>query len=140
MSEAVANLGCDGLNAEVQRDMAAAPGPAETVAALLSAREDGPLWYRGMASEPEADFAPKLDGILQRLGARAVVMGHTPVASTSITSRFGGRVLLIDTGMLGGEFYPKGRASALEMRGEVLTAIYEDGRRVPITAPALATR
>jgi hypothetical protein len=81
-----------------------------------------------------------LDSILRRLGARAVVIGHTPIAGGQTTTRFGGRVVLIDTGMLGGEFYPRGAASALEMRGETLTAIYEDSRRVPITAPALATR
>jgi len=81
-----------------------------------------------------------LDSILRRLGARAVVLGHTPIASGQITTRFGGRVVLIDTGMLGGENYPKGIASALEMRDGALAAIYEDGRRITITAPPVATR
>jgi hypothetical protein len=93
-----------------------------------------------MASEPEDAFAPTLESILRRLEARAVVVGHTPLADGRITPRFGGRVVLIDTGMLGGEFYAKGTASALEMQGETLTAIYGDGRRVPITVPALATK
>jgi len=140
VSERVAALGCDGLNAEVQRDLAAVPVPDDKITSLLSATEDGPLWYRGMASDPETEFAPKLDGILQRLNARAVVVGHTPLADARITTRFGGRVVLIDTGMLGGESYPKGSPSALEMRGDALTAIYADGRRVPVTAPALATK
>jgi hypothetical protein len=140
VSDAVANLGCEGVNAEVRRDLAAVPVPADTLKALLSSTEDGPLWYRGMASEPEAAFGPTLDGILRRLGARAVVIGHTPVADARITTRFDGRVVLIDTGMLGGEFYTKGTASALELRGQALTAIYEDGRRIPLTAPALATK
>ena len=140
VSDTAANLGCQGLNAEVERDLAAAPVPPDKVKSLLSATEDGPLWYRGLASEPEATFEPTLDSILRRLDARAVVIGHTPVADGQITTRFGGRVVLIDTGMLRGEFYPRGVASALEMRGQALAAIYEDGRRVPITAPALATR
>ena len=140
VSDRVANLGCDGLNAEVQRDLAAVPVPNEKITSLLSATEDGPLWYRGMASEPETEFTPMLTSILQRLGARAVVVGHTPLADARITTRFGGRVMLIDTGMLNGEFYPKGIASALEMRGDALTAIYADGRRVPITAPSPATK
>jgi len=68
-----------------------------------------------------------------------VVIGHTPVAGGRITTRFGGRVVLIDTGMLNGEFYPGGVASALEMQGDTLTAIY-DGRRDRIMAPALSTQ
>ena len=138
VSDKVANLGCQELNAEVQRDLAAAPVPTEKITSLLSATEDGPLWYRGMASEPEATFEPMLDSILRRLGARAVVIGHTPIPGGQITTRFGGRVVMIDTGMLGGEFFKTGAASALETRDGALAAIYEDGRRVAITAPALA--
>jgi hypothetical protein len=138
VSDAVANLGCDGLNAEVGRDLGAAPVPADKITTLLSAKEEGPLWYRGMASEPESAFEPMLDSILKRLDVRAVVIGHTPVANGQITTRFGGRVVLIDTGMLNGEFYPKGVASALEMRGNTMTAIYQDGRRLPLTV-SLAT-
>ena len=135
VSDTVANLGCPGLNAEVQRDLAAAPVPADKIKSLLSATEDGPLWYRGLASEPEATFEPMLESILRRLDARAVVIGHTPIASGQITTRFGGRVVLIDTGMLGGEFFPKGSPSALETSNGALTAIYEDGRRMTITVP-----
>jgi len=140
VSDKVANLGCQELNAEVQRDLAAAPVPTEKITSLLSATEDGPLWYRGMASEPEATFEPMLDSILRRLGARAVVIGHTPIPGGQITTRFGGRVVMIDTGMLGGEFFKTGAASALETRDGALAAIYDDGRRVPITAPPVATR
>ena len=140
VSDAVANLGCDGVNAEVRRDLAAVPVPPEKLSALLSSTEHGPLWYRGMASDPEDAFRPTLDLILQRLRAHAVVIGHTPVADARITTRFDGRVVMIDTGMLGGGFYPKGTGSALEMRGQALTAIYEDGRRIQLTAPALATK
>jgi hypothetical protein len=140
VSDTVANLGCQGLNAAVQKDLAAAQIPADNITSLLSATETGPLWYRGMASEPEDTFEPMLDSILKRLGARAVVLGHTPTPTGQITMRFGGRVVLIDTGMLGGEHYPRGVASALETREGALAAIYEDGRRVPITAPPVATR
>ena len=140
VSDTVANLGCQGLNEEVQRDLAAAPVPTEKITSLLSATETGPLWYRGMASEPEATFEPMLDSILRRLNARAVVIGHTPIPNGQITTRFGGRVVLIDTGMLGGDFFKAGAASALETRDGALAAIYEDGRRVTITAPALATK
>lgn len=140
VSDMVANLGCEGLNAEVQRNLAAIPVPPEQLTSLLSSREDGPLWYRGMASEPEASFEPMLDSILKRFNVRAVVIGHTPVANGQITTRFNGRVVLIDTGMLNGEFFPKGTASALEMQGNALAAVYEDGRRVPLTAQSPATK
>ena len=33
--------------------------------------ETGPLWYRGLANEPEASLAPTLDVILERMKARA---------------------------------------------------------------------
>ena len=127
VSDMVANLGCEGLNAEVQRNLAAVPVPAEQLTSLLSSREDGPLWYRGMASEPEASFEPMLDSILKRFNVRAVVIGHTPVANGQITTRFGGRVVQIDTGMLT-SVYLSGRPSALEIDGDRWTAIYEDGR------------
>ena len=140
VSDKVASLGCQGLNEEVQRDLAAAPVPAEKITSLLSATEDGPLWYRGMASEPEAAFEPMLSSILKRLDAKAVVIGHTPIPSGQITTRFGGRVVLIDTGMLGGEFFKTGAASALDTRDGALAAIDVDGRRVPITAPPVATK
>ena len=69
-------------------------------------------------------------------------------ANGRIATRFGGRVVQIDTGMLGGTFYPGGRASALEIRDGGFVAVYEDGReQLPIrlitsntppeTAPAL---
>ena len=140
VSDTVANLGCQGLNAQVQRDLAAAPVPTDKITSLLSATEDGPLWYRGMADQPEDTFEPMLESILRRLDARAIVIGHTPVPSGQITTRFGGRVVLIDTGMLGGDNYPKGAASALEARDGALAAIYDDGRRVTITAPPVATK
>jgi hypothetical protein len=135
ISEKVAALGCEGINEAIRADLDALPLPLEQALALLSSTENGPLWYRGLAMEPEETFAPTLDRILQQVGARAIVVGHTPV--TRVTTRFGGRVVLIDTGMLGGASYPNGVASALEIHGDGLTAIYDD-RREPLPAPALS--
>jgi Calcineurin-like phosphoesterase len=132
ISDTAASLGCEGINAAVRKDLLAVPVPLEQVPMLFSASETGPLWYRGLANEPEATLAPTLDSILERMRARAIVIGHTTVLPGKITPRLGGRVIQIDTGMVNGEFYPGGVASALELQGDKLTAIYLD-RREPLT-------
>ena len=95
---------------------------------MLSTSPTGPLWYRGLALEPDPAFAPEVTNILDVLGARAIVIGHTVADGHRIATRFEGRVIQIDTGMLGGSFFPGGAGSAFEIRGDTLTAIYENGR------------
>jgi len=77
------------------------------------------------------------------------VVGHTIPAGFRIVTRFDGRVIQIDTGMLGGSFYPGGVGSALEIRGDMLSAIYQNGRErlsppapapAPVPAPGPASR
>jgi hypothetical protein len=136
VSEPVSLMGCEGINAAVRKELQSLPVPLEQVAALFSAGETGPLWYRGLASQPEAPLAPTLDVILERMKARAIVIGHTTVLPGKITPRFGGKVIQIDTGMVNGEFYPGGVASALELHGNKATAIYLD-RREPLEVPSL---
>ena len=63
---------------------------------------------------------------------KRIAVGHTPSMDSRIAARFGGRVFLIDTGMLASVY--KGRPSALEIKGEAVNAIYEDGM-VPLSAP-----
>jgi Calcineurin-like phosphoesterase len=137
ISEPASSMGCEGINAAVRKDLQSLPVPLEQVASLFSASETGPLWYRGLANEPEAAFAPTLGVILERMGARAIVIGHTTVLPGKITPRLGGRVIQIDTGMVNGEFYPGGVASALEFVGDKATAIYLDRREpLAVTLPA----
>ena len=141
ISAATAALGCAGINDAVRRDLAVPNPTPEQVLAMLSSSETGPLWYRGLAEEPEPAFAPALTNILELLGARAIVVGHTVPADFRITRRFDGRVIQIDTGMLGGTFFPGGMPSALEIRGDTLTAIYQSGReRLSAPAPVATTR
>ena len=135
-SEQVAALGCDGVNQGVRKDLTGPQPTPEQLTTMLSSSETGPLWYRGLAEEKEESFLPTFEGILKALGARAIVIGHTPVLPGQIKTRFGGRVIQIDTGMLDGEFYPTGAASALEWHGDVMTAIYDD-RRERLATPAL---
>ena len=93
---------------------------------------EGALWYRGLATEPDDPTGGPFAALLAKYGARRFVTGHTPQQPDfRITSRLGGRAILIDTGMLAS--YYKGRPSALEILGDKLTAIYEDAK-VPLMA------
>jgi hypothetical protein len=133
VSDEVASLGCGGINQTVTKEMNELPVAAEALASMFSSSETGPLWYRGLASEPEESFAPTVASILMRMGARAIVVGHTP-SPGKIVTRFGGRVVQIDSGMLNGEFYPGGVPAALELNGDTATALYLD-RREPLKIP-----
>jgi Calcineurin-like phosphoesterase len=88
---------------------------------------NGPLWFRGYATWPSPDRAPDIEKLLKKYQARRFIIGHTIPASMRITPRFERRVFLIDTGMLS-THYKGGRASALEIDGDRVTAIYADGR------------
>jgi hypothetical protein len=86
----------------------------------------GPLWFRGYSTWTDAEGAPLMAALLRKYRVSRFVTGHTPQASSRVTSRFNGALFLIDTGMLGGTFYPGGRASALEITGDKVTPIYDD--------------
>jgi hypothetical protein len=90
---------------------------------------EGPLWYRGLATEPDDPNGGAFAALLAKYGAKRFVTGHTPQQNRSINMRFGGRAILIDTGMLATVY--KGRPAALEIAGSQLTAIYET-ERVPL--------
>src|SRR5687768_14942129 len=61
ISEKTAALGCDGINAAIRADLEALPVPMEKVPGMFASSEDGPLWYRGLALEPEEALAPAVD-------------------------------------------------------------------------------
>jgi calcineurin-like phosphoesterase family protein len=132
ISPSVAPLGCAAINTQVKRELTSDLDKTRaTPLASLAARVDGPFWYRGLAQEPDA-FAPQVADILAKMRARAIIVGHTVTPTGRITTRFDGRVIEIDTGMQPA-YVPNGRASALEIRGGELTAIYAD-RRDPVPA------
>lgn len=86
---------------------------------------EGPLWFRGHAQLPEDTSLPALTALLDTLKVSRLVVGHTPTGDRRIVSRYGGRVFVIDTGMLAP--YYKGQPSALEIVGARIKAIYPDG-------------
>ncbi|KFE64880.1 metallophosphoesterase [Hyalangium minutum] len=95
--------------------------------------QGGPLWFRGYALAPEAQWEARLTEALSLFGAKRMVMGHTTMRDGRIGVRFGGRTLFIDTGLSTG--YGR-HLAALEIRGDRLTAIYPEGR-VELLTPAV---
>ncbi len=101
----------------------------------LSVRADGPLWFRGYDQWSEEEGAPQVDKLLDAYKAKHIAVGHTVQKGGRIRSRFGGKVFLIDTGMLS-SYYPGGRPSALEISSDTkFTAEYTD-QRVVLLEPA----
>lgn len=129
ISPAVAKMSCTEINETVRRDLSNdLQKTLEAPLVSLTAREDGPLWYRGLALEPDT-FEPTFRQILTDQHARAIVVAHTVVEGGKIGTRFGKALFMIDTGMQS-DYVPDGRASALEIRGDTFTAIYRDSREV----------
>jgi hypothetical protein len=112
ISPAVAALPCATINDTVRRELSGDINKTrESPLTSLAAREDGPLWYRGWALEPDS-FEPRGDEILASQHARAIVVAHSVQADGRIHVRFSGKAFLIDTGMQAA-YAPDGRASAL---------------------------
>ncbi len=96
----------------------------------LCIREDGPLWFRGYDEWSDTEGTPLVEKILSAYNASNIVVGHTVQKVAHIRSRFGGRVFLIDTGMVGSSTHA-GAASALKIEGaEKFTAVYLDGQEL----------
>ncbi len=81
-------------------------GALEQSNALLAMQDQeaftpkGPTWYRGQALCYPYTETGNLTAALAELGASRVVAGHTVSPTGRALSRFDGRVILLDTGML----------------------------------------
>lgn len=84
----------------------------------------GPLWYRGLAGVDPATPVATVDAILERHGARHIVIGHTTTGGV-VWPRLGGRVVMIDTGISAAY---GGRIGWLEATPDGLFAGYRGGR------------
>ncbi len=114
----------DGTVSEDDAAAAKAILPLVNLGASSLLNPEGPLWFRGYSTWTDDEGAPLMDGLLKKYQVKRFVTGHTPQASGRITARFNNTVFLIDTGMLDGKFYPNGRASVLEIKGDAVTPIY----------------
>ena len=132
----VAALGCEAINASVRRELTSDIAKTrQDPLASLAAGDSGPFWYRGLAREDETAFLPSLERVLQSIGARAVVIGHTVTGDGRVKPRFGGKVVMIDVGM--NSLYGRNLA-ALEIGPDgSMSALYE-GRREELTLPKAA--
>ncbi len=76
-------------------------------------RGESPLWYREFATVLEEDIAEELDTTLANLGAKAMIIAHTPtlVKTPDDMRRFNGKIWIVDTGI--SRVYPGGQATAL---------------------------
>lgn len=101
---------------------------------------DGPLWYRQNAYCGELIESDRLDESLAAIGARRVVIGHTPTAGRRVYERFSGRIYEIDTGMLAN--YYKGRGNALIIEPQRVYAIQQGSTEAipPTPHPRLVGR
>jgi len=94
LSPKYAEATIDSLNEAIRAELDDATRLTDGVALDL----EGPLWYRGLALEPEEQLAPHVDRLLAQHGVKRLVVGHT-VTPGAILPRFGGKVLMIDVGL-----------------------------------------
>ena len=122
---AMAQAGCAGTNARARAELRTVQ-VGDPKSFLWS--PDGPLWFRGLVGVDPASTAEDVTAVLKSLDVSHIVVGHSVSASGRIRAHHDGRVFQIDTGMLGGQIYPGGVPSALEIEDGRFTAIYQ-GRR-----------
>lgn len=104
---------------------------AEVQSKTLTALQDeeiftpkGPTWYRGQALCYPYTELENLEASLAKLGVSRVVEGHTVSPTGRALSRFDGRVILLDTGMLQSVY--KGSPAALVFENGQWSVTYTD--------------
>lgn len=102
------DYGLDRLNEEVSRWLLGEGEPP----AFIHTRES-PTWTRNYSDDVQSDDCSQLAGVLERLGAKRMIVGHT-VQEEGITPLCGEKVWCIDSGM--SEYYGS-RVEVLEIDG-----------------------
>ncbi|ORY51010.1 Metallo-dependent phosphatase [Rhizoclosmatium globosum] len=127
-----AKLGIDGLNLHVKKALL-----EQRWDDPIFARGDTPFWYRGYANGTESVVCEELNEALEILGAKRMVIGHTPQLETGeILSRCGGKAFVIDVGITSRY---GANCAALEIIGDSVTALYcvdgkpDEARRVDMS-------
>ncbi|TAJ95091.1 MAG: hypothetical protein EPO31_01575 [Gammaproteobacteria bacterium] len=96
---------------------------------------DSPIWYRGNVGCGSAIAESILDAALARHAAGRLVIGHTPTHNHQILTRFGGKLVRADTGMLSAHY--GGQASAVIVEAGKVSAVYagQSGKMEPGVQP-----
>ncbi|MFH1756000.1 MAG: hypothetical protein ABIA59_09880 [Candidatus Latescibacterota bacterium] len=110
------DYGLDRLNAEIRAWLA---GDAAYQEWILDRRS--PVWARHYSYEVDDNDCDTLRTVLTRMGAKRMIVGHT-VQDAGITSRCGGAVWCIDTGM---SAYYGGAPQVLEITGDSIRILKE---------------
>jgi len=95
----------------------------------------GPLWYRGNVGCSILTEGEALDMSLAAIGAKRVVIGHTPTVGRRVLERFGGKVIEIDTGMLTAAYGGSGFALVIEADGVSVAQETDTSRTMPVPHP-----
>lgn len=77
-------------------------GQAQAIVAAVKGlpfQSHGPVWYRGSSVCHPYTESAVASAALRSLGARRMVVGHTPTLDHRVSLRLGGQVARIDTGM-----------------------------------------
>ena len=111
------------MNQTISADLKKTPLPDGT----LAESNKGPLWYRGLAQNPEATERVAMEKMLAYYGAKHIVMGHTPTRGV-INPRFASQAIIVDVGLA--KHYGAGLA-ALLIEDDELFAIHR-GSKVPL--------
>ncbi|NVJ66562.1 MAG: metallophosphoesterase [Gammaproteobacteria bacterium] len=81
----------------------------------------GPTWYRGNMYCHEFSEELTINSVLNYFGANQIFLGHTPDNSLKVRSRFGGKVIMLDTGM--SQSYYKGNPSVVNLTANGLQVL-----------------
>ncbi|GAB4374380.1 MAG: hypothetical protein Kow0062_12330 [Acidobacteriota bacterium] len=81
-------------------------------------RADGPVFFTGLSTDPEADLAAPLERALKILGVRRLVVARVPTPGRRIVSRFEGRLVRVDTDAA------RSGPGYLEIAGDALHAVH----------------
>lgn len=127
----------EALPADPGRDPELARAIADVIGLSQAAVHDpdSPVWYRGNVGCSELIERDRLEAALSAVGAARVVIGHTPTASHQVQQRLAGKVIEIDTGMLGSHYGGSGHALIIEGDQLVVVGESEPDPSSPVPQP-----
>ncbi len=118
ISPALLSMSIEQINSQIKSELRGNLGESQG----LSESDDSPLWYRGLASNPEVEEVAHVDAVLQAFDVERIVLGHTPGYGI-VLPRFEGKVIIIDTGI---SSYYGGHLASLLIEGDAYYAVHAD--------------